>query len=217
MRARIIMMILVSGILLVVVSLVTALGRYRLPGNNEGYRPVQPIEYSHRVHAGELTIACLYCHPGAERSRNAGIPPASICMNCHKYVTASLGALREEERLAAEQGREPQPLISPALRPLYDALALDNSLVRDPSRQLQPIEWVKVHQLPDFAYFDHRPHVAVGVACQTCHGPVESMDRVRQYSDLTMGWCVNCHRESGGTRLAGLPVQPSLDCTTCHF
>jgi hypothetical protein len=216
-RSRIVTIILVVGILMVAVSLVTALMNYRLPGNNKGYRPDQPIAYSHRVHAGEMSIPCLYCHFGAERSRTAAVPSASICMNCHKFVTASLGAVREEERLATEQGRDVQPVVSPELRKLYDALALDETMKRDPSRAEKPIEWLRVHKLPDFVAFDHRPHITAGVACQICHGPVESMDRVRQESNLTMGWCVNCHRESGGTRLAGRPVDPSLDCVTCHY
>jgi len=210
-------MILVSGILLVMISLVTALGRYHLPGDNQGYRPVQPIAYSHRVHAGENAIACLYCHPGAERSRTAGIPSASLCMNCHKYVTAALGAVREEERLAGEQGREPGPIVSPELRVLYDALGLDEKLQPAAGREPHPIVWTRVHKLPDFVAFDHRPHVAAGVACQRCHGPIESADRVEQASSLSMGWCVGCHRESGGKRIAGRPVDPSLDCVTCHY
>jgi hypothetical protein len=217
MKGRIITIILLVGILLVSVSLLSALGKFHLPGNHQDYRPVQPIEYSHRVHAGELAIPCLYCHSGAESSRRAGVPSVNICMNCHKYVTAPLGAVREEERLAAEEGRDPGALVSPELQKLYDALALDEKLVRDPSREPQPIQWVRVHKLPDFVAFDHRPHVAVGVACQTCHGPMESMDRARQFSSLTMGWCVDCHRQSGGTRIAGQPVDPSLDCTTCHY
>jgi hypothetical protein len=217
MRARIITITLLVGILLVAVSLLSALTRYQLPGNNKGYRPVQPIAYSHRVHAGEMAIACLYCHPGAERSRRAGIPSANICMNCHQFVTASLGAVRDEERAAREENREPRPVISSELQLLYDALGLDEQLRRDPARAEEPIEWIKVHNLPDFAAFDHRPHVTAGVACQRCHGPIESMDRVRQSEDLTMGWCVQCHRESGGTRIAGRPVDPSLDCVTCHY
>jgi hypothetical protein len=206
MKGRIITIILVVGILMVTVSLFSALANFRLPGNNKDYRPEQPIAYSHRIHAGELAIPCLYCHPGAERSRSAGIPSANICMNCHQYVTASLGAIREEERLAEEEGRQPRPVVSPELSRLYDALELDETL-----------EWVRVHKLPDFVAFDHRPHVTAGVACQRCHGPVEGMDRVRQFSNLTMGWCVGCHRESGGTRIAGRPVDPSLDCVTCHY
>jgi hypothetical protein len=217
MRVRVIIIVLILGIVIVSVSLISALARVNLFGNNEGYRPEQPIAYSHRVHAGELAIPCLYCHPGAERSRHAGIPSPSMCMNCHRYVTATLGAIREEERLAEKEDRDPRPLVSPELQKLYGALALDEQLARDPQRDQQAMVWTKVHRLPDFAYFDHRPHVAAGVACQRCHGPIESMDRVRQFSSLSMGWCVSCHRESGGTRLAGKPVDPSLDCVTCHF
>ena len=217
MKGRMITIILLVGILLVSASLLWAMGRFHLPGNNQDYRPVQPVEYSHRVHAGEQAIPCLYCHGAAENSRHAGIPSANVCMNCHKYVAAPLGAVREEERVAEEEGRAPRSLVSPELQKLYDALALDEKLNRDPLREPQPIRWVRIHKLPDFVAFDHRPHVAAGVGCQTCHGPIESMDRVRQFSDLTMGWCINCHRESGGTRIAGRPVQPSLDCTTCHY
>ena len=107
-------------------------------------------------------------------------------MNCHKFVTAALGVVREEERAAREEGREPRSVVSPELRLLYDALGLDEELRPDPTRAESPIEWVRVHNLPDFAAFDHRPHVASGVACQRCHGPIESMDRVRQWEDLTM-------------------------------
>ncbi len=217
MRDRIISITLLVGILLVGISLLSALSGYRLPGNHQGYRPVQPIDYSHRVHAGEMAIECVYCHSGAERSRTAGIPSANVCMNCHQYVTASLGAVREEERAAKESGREPRPVVSPELQVLYDALGLNEELQPDPARRQRPIEWVKVHSLPDFVAFDHRPHVTAGVACQRCHGPIESMDRVRQFENLTMGWCVDCHRESAGIRLAGRPVDPSLDCVTCHY
>ncbi|MCL4850701.1 MAG: hypothetical protein KJZ78_04885, partial [Bryobacteraceae bacterium] len=83
--------------------------------------------------------------------------------------------------------------------------------------QTQPIAWTKVHHLPDFVYFDHRPHVNAGVTCQECHGPVETMERVRQVSDLSMGWCVNCHRNANRTGVAGKPVQASIDCSACHF
>jgi len=138
-------------------------------------------------------------------------------MNCHRYVTASLGAVREEDSLAQEEGRDPRPVVSPELQKLYDAMGLDEQLAPGDSEAARPVEWARVHKLPDFVYFDHRPHVTAGVACQRCHGPIEGMDRVRQFSDLTMGWCVRCHRESGGTRLAGRPVDPSLDCVTCHY
>lgn len=217
MRIRVIVIVLALGVGIVSASLVSELVNFRLPGNNEGYRPVQPIAYSHRVHAGELAIPCLYCHSGAERSRHAGIPSANVCMNCHRYVTATLGAVREEERIANEEGRDAVPAISAELSKLYDALGLDERLAPDPDREPRPIVWKRVHRVPDFVYFDHRPHVAAGLNCQRCHGPVEGMDRVRQFSTLGMGWCVDCHRDSGGTRVAGRPVDPSLDCATCHF
>lgn len=216
-QTRIVTVVLLVGVVLVSASVLESLSDFRLLGNNRGYRPVQPIEYSHRVHAGKQAIPCLYCHPGAERSRRAGVPSANICMNCHRFVTAPLGAIREEERVAAEEGRDPRPIVSPELRKLYAALGLDEHLKRDPAAVTAPVAWKRVHKLPDFVFFDHRPHVAVGVACQRCHGPIESMDRVRQESDLTMGWCVRCHREAIGTRIAGKPVEPSLDCVTCHY
>jgi len=189
----------------------------RLPGIQRGYEPEQPIRFSHRLHAGEMQISCQYCHSGAERSRHAGIPAASVCMNCHRFVTAPLGAVRAEDELAAKENRPPRRVIAPELRKLYDALGLDDDLRRDPAKPQRPIAWVKVHNLPDFAYFDHRPHVAAGVACQTCHGPVETMERMRQVADLTMGWCVNCHRDANRTGIAGHPVYASIDCAVCHY
>jgi hypothetical protein len=96
-------------------------------------------------------------------------------------------------------------------------MGLDAGLQRDPSKRPRAIRWIRVHNLPDFVEFDHRPHVAVGVACQTCHGPVETMERVRQQSDLSMGWCVNCHRTATETGVAGRAVRASTDCSTCHY
>ncbi|MCC7418460.1 MAG: cytochrome c3 family protein [Acidobacteria bacterium] len=139
-------------------------------------------------------------------------------MNCHRFITAPLGAVRAEEELAKAEGRPVRPVVSPELRKLYDALGLDASLQRDPARTPRAIAWTRVHSLPDFVYFDHRAHVGGGVTCQTCHGPVETMERVRQVSDLSMGWCVNCHR-AGGANVAAptRPLAPSSDCSTCHY
>ena len=209
---------------------------YALPGNQRGYEPAQPIAFSHRLHAGEMQVACLYCHSGAERSRHAGIPAASVCMNCHRFVTAPLAAVRAEDEAARKAGRSPRRVVSPEIQKVYDALALGPDMQRDGSRQSRPIAWVKVHNLPDFVYFDHRPHVNAGVACQTCHGPVETMERVRQVQDLSMGWCVNCHRGvdragldgKGNFTSAAAPaaqgpapvthqVYASTDCATCHY
>lgn len=187
-------------------ALVPQLRQARLPGDHRGFEPVQPIEYSHRLHAGELGIPCLYCHSGAERSRYAGIPAASTCMNCHRFVKAKRATVRAEEELAKKEKRKPRLVVAPDIRRLEDAV-----------RTATPIRWKRIHQLPDFVYFDHRPHVAAGLECQKCHGPVETMERVRQMESLSMGWCVNCHRGRDGTRLAGLPVAASDDCARCHM
>ena len=87
----------------------------------------------------------------------------------------------------------------------------------DPERTPQPIPWVRVHNLPDYACFDHRAHATVGITCQKCHGPVESMERLRQEEPLSMGWCINCHRESNAAGIEGQPVEASLDCAACHY
>jgi len=198
---------LATGLVLVLVALVPRIGAARLPGNDQGYAPVQPIAYSHRLHAGELGIACLYCHFGAERSRHAGIPPANVCMNCHRTVTAPIAVVREEDERAAAEGRKPEPVVSAELAKLYEALGLDAERKRDPALPLHPIEWVQVHRLPDFVFFDHRSHMTAGLTCQRCHGPVETMERMRQFSDLSMGWCLDCHRTEGAT----------VDCSACHY
>jgi hypothetical protein len=189
---------------------------YHLPGNQQGYEPEQPIAFSHRLHAGDSQISCIYCHFGAETSRHAGIPPAAVCMTCHRYVTASPQAVLPEILEARKAGRTPRPVVSPELQKLYDALGLNSQLEPDPAKTSKPITWVKVHHLPAYTCFDHRAHTKAGVSCQQCHGPVETMERVRQVHDLSMGWCVNCHRESGRTGVDGKPVKPSTDCATCH-
>ncbi len=217
MSSRIITVVLLVGLFFGLLALVPGMRGLRLPGNQQGYEPVQPIAFSHRLHAGEMQISCLYCHSAAEKSRHAGIPAASVCMNCHKYVTAPLGAIRAEDELAKEEKRQPQRIVSPELQKLYSALALDEKMQPDSAKRLTPIAWVKVHNLPDFAYFDHRAHVNAGVTCQRCHGPVETMEQMRQVEDLTMGWCVNCHREVNRVGVAGKTVQASIDCATCHY
>ena len=206
MKSRILTIVLGFAVVFSVMLLASRAAMFHLPGNQQGYEPVQPIAYSHRLHAGELQIQCQYCHFGADKSRHAGIPPASVCMNCHKSVTASLGAVRAEDDLAEKEKRALRPVVSAELSKLHAAVNTG-----------QPIAWNRIHSLPDFAYFDHRPHVNGGVACQQCHGPVESMERVRQVSDLSMGWCVNCHRDANRAGIAGRRVNASTNCSTCHF
>jgi cytochrome c551/c552 len=146
---------------------------------NTGYQPVQPIAFSHELHAGINQINCQYCHSGAFKSKNASIPSLNVCMNCHNYVQAT-----------AKYNGE----ISPEIKKIYTALDY-NPDTRIYGKNTKPIEWVRIHNLPDFAYFNHSQHVKVaGLACQQCHGPVEKMTEVYQYSPLTMGWCINCHR-----------------------
>lgn len=199
------------------VSLVSGVIAWRLPGNNRGYAPVQPIAFSHRLHAGDLQISCFYCHSSAETSRYAGIPATNVCQNCHRAVRATTAQTKGEEELAARESREPRPIVSPELKKLYSALALNDELDPIPGRAPMPVAWTKVHVLPDFVYFDHRAHVAAGLVCQRCHGPIATMERVRQVETLTMGWCVDCHREMSNANVNGKAVHASLDCGTCHY
>ncbi len=208
--------VLLVGLALSLVPLVPQLWAAHLPGNQQGYEPAQPIAFSHRLHAGELEMSCLYCHSDAEKGRHAGLASATVCMNCHRFITAPARDKLAEDELAKEEKRPPRTIISPELAKLYAALGLDEKLQRDPAESPLPIHWRKVHNLPSFTRFDHRAHVNAGVACQRCHGAVESMERVRQVEDLSMGWCVQCHRDANANGVAGRVVHPSNDCTTCH-
>lgn len=206
MNQRILTIVLAVAVVFCALALVPRLMATRLPGDHRGFEPSQPVEFSHRLHSGELAVPCLYCHSGAERSRYAGIPAASTCMNCHRFVKAKRATVRAEEELAKKERRKPRLVVSPEVQKIEVAV-----------KTARPLRWTRIHQLPDFVYFDHRPHVSAGVACQKCHGPVETMERVRQIESLNMGWCVNCHRGRDGTRLAGLPVKASSDCSVCHL
>lgn len=206
MNQRIFTIVLVIASVFSAIALVPRLTATRLPGDHRGFEPAQPVDFSHRLHAGELGVQCLYCHSGAERSRHAGIPAASTCMNCHRFVKAKRASVRAEEELAKKERRKPRMIVSPEVRKIE--LAVQSGT---------PIRWARIHQVPDFVYFDHRPHVSAGVECQKCHGPVETMERVRQVESLNMGWCVNCHRGRDGTRVGGLPVKASSDCSSCHM
>ncbi len=219
--------ILLAGVALGLLGVTVRAQSFHLVGNHQDYAPAQPLAFSHRLHAGELTIDCQYCHSGAETSRHAGIPATSVCMNCHKFVTSTFGAMQAEDRTATEEDRPVQPVISDELQKLYATLDLEGSeaiAAWDPlevtpamAASMEPMPWVKVHNLPDFVYFDHRPHVNVGLQCQKCHGNVETMERVRQVETLAMGWCVNCHRTSSEIGVNAKPVHAPTDCTTCHY
>jgi len=208
--------VLLIGLVFSLLPLVSLLWGAPLPGSQRGYEPAQPIAFSHRLHAGELQMSCLYCHGDAEKGPHASIASAGVCMNCHRFVSAPIRDVRAEAELAKEENRKPRTLISPELRKLYAALGLNDQLQADPNELTTPIRWVNVHNLPSFTRFDHRAHVNAGVECQRCHGPVETMERVRQVEDLSMGWCVQCHRTANEEGIAGREVHPSNDCATCH-
>jgi cytochrome c551/c552 len=199
---------LVTMIFVAVMGKVVIDGLYTV-GVQQGYQPTQPIAFSHQLHAGQYEIDCQYCHTGVEISASANIPSVNICMNCHSAI----------QNVGGEPG------MSPEIQKLYTAMEED-----------KPIEWVRIHNLPDLAYFNHSQHVKVGgVECQTCHGPIEEMDVVYQYSSLTMGWCIDCHRnteikvENGyydklsalhaGAQKTALRVQDigGLECAKCHY
>ena len=159
-------------------------------GRSQKYQPVQPIYYSHQVHAGVNQISCLYCHGGAMQGKQASIPSVNICMNCHMGISEYAG----QTKLFREDGS------------LVDGTAEIQKLYEyagwDPGKKLytgkgKPIEWIRIHNLPDHVYFNHAQHVAVGQqACQTCHGEIQKMGEVYQFANLSMGWCVNCHRDT---------------------
>jgi hypothetical protein len=172
-----------------------------------GYRPEQPIHYSHKLHAGDLGIDCRYCHTGVETQRNAGIPPIQVCMNCHSMI-----------------GKD-----NPNLAPLRDAWATG-----------KPVQWVRVNDLPDFAYFNHAAHIRAQVGCESCHGNITQMEVVMRAQPLSMSWCLDCHRNPIPnirpanliTKFGWTPskedlanaekiilaknLRPSEDCSTCH-
>jgi len=152
----------------------------RALGRQQGYAPVQPIWFSHKIHATQNGIDCEYCHVDARTSRHAGVPGLNVCMNCHNTVTeGSVSGKKEIAKIYEHIGYNPE--------------------TREYDKPGKPIEWIKVHNLPDHVYFNHAQHVQAGkVECQECHGPVEEMNRVVEYNELAMGdFCLDCHRKRG--------------------
>lgn len=188
----------------------------RWPGNDVGYGPSQPIPFSHRLHAGELETGCAYCHSAAETDRYAGMPAGSTCMNCHRFVSAPAETVKNEIWAAASEGRKVRRVVSEAMRRLYLSQGLDESLEPAPGVNPAPIEWSEVTLFPDLAYFHHGAHSQVGVDCEQCHGQIDEMERTRLAKDLSMGACVDCHRESNRTGVNGQDVDATLECTGCH-
>lgn len=168
-------------------------------GRQQNYQPEQPIYYSHQVHAGTNQISCLYCHGGAQDSKQASIPSVNVCMNCHKSIDKYEGP----DKLVRENGKEVDGTAE--IQKLYAYAGWNtNTKSYNPDKNgdgipdgAKPIEWVKIHNLPDHVYFNHSQHIKVGKQqCQTCHGNIQEMPEVYQFAPLSMGWCINCHRES---------------------
>ena len=189
-------LVLCSVIFLLLASGYFAYGWMMQVGVDQGYAPIQPIHYSHKIHAGDNRIECKYCHSSARKSKHSGIPSLNVCMNCHKSIyeyTGTAGELPSQEDLANGYTNE---FYTGEIKKLYAAVGWDEENQKYTGKT-KPVEWVRFHNLPDFAYFNHSQHVEVGkIECQTCHGPVEEMEIMEQYSSLTMGWCINCHRET---------------------
>lgn len=157
----------------------------RKSGFREGYAPIQPVRFSHKIHAGDNQMQCLYCHFAADKGRHAGIPPTGLCLNCHTKVKPN----------------------SPEIAKIKDAVKDGKS-----------IHWVRVHNLPDFAYFNHSQHVRVGkVSCQTCHEEVEKMEVLKQAKPMNMGWCIECHRENKIAPPTDHKRASGGDCASCHY
>jgi len=196
----------VVGVVFVALAVRACWNNLLYVGVDEGYAPIQPIPFSHKLHAGEYKIDCNYCHTGVTKSKQANIPSLNICMNCHTYIKSG-------------------PKFG------QDAIAK----VVDAYNSNKPIKWVRVHNLPDLAYFNHAQHVKVGgIECTTCHGQIDTMEVVRQHAPLTMGWCINCHRETAVNgkdnayydKLLELhskkgPMKVAeiggLECSKCHY
>jgi hypothetical protein len=179
---------LLTLILFVIGGYLTVKGAIGL-GRTQGYQPEQPIYYSHKVHAGTNQISCLYCHGGAMEGKHANIPSVNTCMNCHMTISEYNG-----EQLYDENGKEISG--TGEIQKLYGYAGWDPAR-KSFSNKGKPVEWIKIHNLPDHVYFNHSQHTKVGnVQCQTCHGNIQDMHEVKQFAELSMGWCVNCHRES---------------------
>ena len=180
-------------------------------GVQQGYAPTQPIAFDHSLHAGQYKMDCQFCHSTASYSKQASVPAVNTCMNCHSYVDA-------KDKYNGE--------VSPEIQKIRDAY-----------KNNTPIKWVRIHNLPDHAYFNHSQHVAVGkVECQTCHGPIETMKKAEQHTSLQMGWCINCHREAKvdvanndyyeklheelkgmGRKEYTVAMNGGLECAKCHY
>lgn len=181
-------LVLVTSIFLILSSAYFVYGYLMQVGVDQNYQPIQPIHYSHRIHAGSNGINCKYCHSAARVSKNGGIPSLNICMNCHKNINEVSDTTATPDHSKAFYDGE--------IQKLYVAVGWDQTTQKYTGKT-QPVKWVRIHNLPDFVYFNHSQHVTVaGIECQTCHGPVQTYEIQKQFAPLTMGWCINCHRKT---------------------
>ena len=227
-------LVLVSVVFLLLGSAYFAYGWMSQVGVDQGYMPVQPIHYSHRIHAGENAIDCKYCHSSARVSKHSGIPSLNVCMNCHKSIAEVAGPESEFTSVTEDYSKE---FYDKEIQKLYKAVGWDET-TQSYTGETQAVEWVRIHNLPDFAYFNHSQHVSVaGIECQKCHGPVEEMEVMYQHAPLTMGWCINCHRETNvkiegneyyteiheqlakkyGVEKVTAAQMGGLECGKCHY
>ena len=181
-------LVLVSSIFMLLAGAYFMYGFFMQVGVDQNYTPIQPIHFSHRIHAGSNGVDCKFCHSSARVSKHAGIPSLNVCMNCHINISAVSDTTATEEYSKAFYDGE--------IQKLYDAVGWDAAEQKYTGKS-QPVKWVRIHNLPDFAYFNHSQHVTVaGIECQTCHGPVQSYELQKQFAPLTMGWCIDCHRQT---------------------
>ena len=181
-------LVLVSSIFMLLAGAYFVYGYLMQIGVDENYQPVQPIHYSHRIHAGSNGINCNYCHSSARVSKHSGIPSLNVCMNCHKNIAEVSDTTATPEYSKAFYDNE--------INKLYKAVGWDKDNQKY-TGVTEPVKWIRIHNLPSFVYFNHSQHVNVaGVECQTCHGPVQTYEIQKQFAKLTMGWCIDCHRKT---------------------
>jgi len=181
-------LVLISSIFLLLTGAYFVYGFFMQIGIDQDYAPIQPIHYSHRIHAGDNEINCKYCHSAARVSKNGGIPSLNVCMNCHVSIGEVAESTATPEYSKAFYDNE--------IQKLYTAVGWDPA-TQSYTGKTQPVKWVRIHKLPDFAYFNHSQHVTVGgIECQKCHGPVQEYEIQKQFAPLTMGWCIDCHRQT---------------------
>ncbi|KGD69166.1 c-type cytochrome [Flavobacterium aquatile] len=181
-------LVLVSSIFLLLASGYFVYGYLSQIGVDQNYAPIQPIHFSHRIHAGSNGVDCKYCHSAARVSKNAGIPSLNVCMNCHKNIAEVADTTATPEYSKAFYDGE--------IQKLYTAVGWDKSTQKYTGKT-KPVKWVRIHNLQDFVYFNHSQHVSVaGIECQKCHGEVQTYEIQKQFAPLTMGWCIDCHRKT---------------------